>query len=193
LDNYFPLRLKTLKIMARAQTIEAIKRHYLNDLIWPDFSKIKLNNSTEYALEYVEINCGKKYHVEHNSTIQAFKTDHTVDSCGYIYKKNDRGIIITADTYSLETMIEHIDTDKEIKAMVVECSFPSEMENLAKASKHLTPKLLFNMLQKLQRDDIELYINHIKPIHLTKITSEIEEYRGKWKPKILKDGENINF
>jgi len=193
LDNYFSLRTKTLKIMAKAQTIEAIQKHYLNDLIWPDFSKIKLDNSKEYALEYIEIECGTNYHVEAESAITPFKTDHTVDSCGYIFKKNQRAIIITADTYSLDTMIENIEKDKEITAMVVECSFPSEMEKLAKDSKHLTPKLLFDMLKKLKRDDIELYINHIKPIHLTKITSEIEQYRGKWEPKILKDGEIIKF
>ena len=193
LDNYFSLRTKTLKVMAKVQTIEAIKKHYLNDLIWPDFSKIKLDNSQKYALEYVEIECGNNYHVDTDSTIAPFKTDHTVDSCGYIYKKNNRGIIITADTYSLETMIQHVEKDKEIKAMVIECSFPSEMEELAKASKHLTPKLLFHMLKKLKRDDVELYINHIKPIFITKVTSEIEEYKGSWEPKILKDGEIIKF
>ena len=193
LDNYFSLRTQTLKIMAKKQTIEAIRKHYLNDIIWPDFSKIKLDDSQNYALEYVEIECGNEYHVDADSTIAPFKTDHTVDSCGYIYKKNNRGVIITADTYSLDRMIKHIENDKEITTMVIECSFPSEMEKLAKESKHLTPKILFNMLSKLKRDDVKCYINHIKPIYIEKISSEIEEYSGKWEPKILKDGEIIKF
>jgi len=77
--------------------------------------------------------------------------------------------------------------------MVIECSFPSEMESLAIVSKHLTPKILFEKLKKLKRDDIDLYINHIKPMFLFKIIAEIEEYKGKWEPIILKDGDFIKF
>jgi cAMP phosphodiesterase len=90
-------------------------------------------------------------------------------------------------------MIEKVESDREIKSIVVECSFPSEMEPLAKESKHLTPKLLFNALKMLKRDDITLYINHIKPIYLEKVTSEIEEFKGKWEPIILKDSDIIYF
>ncbi len=193
LDNYFSLRTKTLNILGLPETIEAIKKHYLNDLIWPDFSKIPLDNSSEMALTYTIIETGKEYSLDANSSIKAFPTDHTVDSCGYVYKKNGSALIITADTYSLSSMIDEVENDKSIQSMVIECSFPSEMRDLAIVSKHLTPKILFEKLEKLKRDDIDLYINHIKPMFLFKIVAEIEEYKGKWKPIILKDGDFIKF
>ena len=77
--------------------------------------------------------------------------------------------------------------------MIVECSFPNGMENLAKKSKHLTPKLLFKALETLQRDDLSLYIHHIKPSYEKKISDEIEQNRGKWRVKTLKDKEIVNF
>ena len=193
MDNYFSMRTKTLNIIGLPDTIEAIQKYYLNDFIWPDFSTIKLANGKEMSLSYQILELGKNYSIGKDETLRAFQTDHTVDSCGYVYTKNEVSVLITADTYSLDTMIEEIDNDSSIKSIVVECSFPSSMEILAKESKHLTPKLLFSMLEDLKNDDVHLYINHIKPAFLVKMISEIEEYKGKWEPIILKDGDFVNF
>ena len=193
LDNYFSIRTKSLRVIGLAKTIEAIKKHYLNDTIWPDFSKIPLHNSTDMAVVYQEINLDENYHINSSESIRAFKTDHTVDSCGYIYTKGETSVLITADTYSLSTMFEEIEKDSSIKSIVVECSFPSKMDKLAKTSKHLTPKILFDMLENLKREDINLYINHIKPVFLNEITREIDDFKGKWMPKVLKDGEFVYF
>ena len=193
LDNYFSLRSKTLNIIALPQTIKVLKENFLNDTIWPDFSVIPMPNSQEMALKYTEIELSHEYKIGKNEFIRAFKTDHTVASCGYVYKKDEQGVLITADTYSLDCMIDEVEKDKTITTIVVECSFPSSMKELAVESKHLTPELLFSKLEKLKRDDIKLYINHIKPIYLDEIVREIEIFRGKWEPTILKDGYFINF
>jgi len=193
LDNYFTMRTKTLNIIGLPQTISAIKKHFFNNLIWPDFSKVNLLNSDKKVVNYIELEIGRVYNINEEENIQAFKTEHTVPSCGYIYKKNNNGVIITADTHSLKELITHVDNDKEIKSMVIECSFPSNMEKLAKESKHLTVKSLFSELKNLKRDDVEFYINHIKPSYLEIITREISEYKGKFNPIILKDSDIINF
>ena len=193
LDNYFSLRTKTLNIIALPQTIKAIKENFLNDSIWPDFSAIAINNSDDMALKYTEIELSHEYKIGKNESIRAFETDHTVASCGYIYKKEGQALLITADTYSLDSMIDELQKDRSITTIVVECSFPSSMKDLAIESKHLTPQLLFSKLEMLKRDDIKLYINHIKPIFLNEIMREIKELSGKWKPIVLKDDDFINF
>jgi len=193
LDNYFAMRNKTLNIIGLPQTISAIKKHFFNDLIWPDFEKINLIKSDKKVVSYTEIEFDKTYTINENENIRPFKTEHTVPSCGYVYKKNNNGIIISADTRSLKELIKIVDNDKEIKSMVIECSFPIDMEKLAKESKHLTAKLLFRELENLKRDDIALYINHIKPSYLEIITREIGQFRGKYNPIILKDSDIINF
>lgn len=193
LDNYFALRTKTLNVIALPETIQAIKENFLNDSIWPDFSVIPMYNSKKMVLKYTEIELGREYEIGSGESIKAFETDHNVASCGYIYKKDEKAVLITADTYSLDSMIYEIEKDESITTAVVECSFPSSMKKLAIESKHLTPELLFSKLEKLKRDDIKLYINHIKPTFLNKIIDEIEELRGKWEPIILKDGDFINF
>ena len=194
LDNYYCDIREPIKICALPETIEAVKKHYLNDLIWPDFSKIPIHNNTDkMCIEYVEIEFDKEYTIGTTESMRPFKTDHTVASCGYIYTKGNSSLLITADTYSLDNAIKIIEADKSISSIVLECSFPSNMEKLAMESKHLTPKLLFDMLKKLKREDISLYINHIKPLYIEEITKEINTYCGKWTPIILRDDDFINF
>jgi len=193
LDSYFTQRKKSLNIIGLPETIRAIKENFLNDTIWPDFSKIKLFLSDEMAIRYTELNVSQKYKLSATESLRAFKTDHTVDSCGYIYTKNNKSIMITADTYSLDNVIKELEEDLSITTLIIECSFANSMRQLAIDSKHLTPELLFEKLEILKREDINIYINHIKPSYLKIITEQIEENRGSRKPKILKDGEFVHF
>ncbi len=193
LDNYFGMRNKTLHIHGLPQTLRAVQENFFNDTIWPDFSKINLTNSEKKVVKYHEIDIGEKYRISEDEYLEAFATDHTVPSCGYIYTKMDKAIMITADTYSLKNIIQRLNNDKSIEIFIVECSFPSNMEELAKKSKHLTPKILFDELKSLHREDIRLYVNHIKPSYLEKITEEISQYGANWQPKILNDKEFVYF
>jgi len=193
LDNYYPDMNHTITICGLAPTIKAIRKHFLNDLVWPDFSKIQLQNGSGMCISYKEIDLDKEYMLSNTESIRAFKTEHTVPSCGYVYKKGDSSVLLTADTSSLDNAISIINDDSSIKSAIFECSFPSNMEILAKESKHLTAKLLSEMLKNLKRDDLQLYINHLKPMHLEEISKEIGEFCAKWKPKIVKDGEIIKF
>lgn len=192
IDNYFGIRKETINILGTKGTIEAIQKHFLNDEIWPDFSKIKLPNN-EMVVKYTEIELDKEYKISENESIKAFKTDHTDSSCGYIYTRDDSAILITADTGNIDNVMQEIENNHTIQSVVIECSFPNELEQLALNSKHLTPNLLFNSLKKIKRKDFQLYINHIKPTFILQIAQEIEENRGEFTPKLVKDGDFLKF
>jgi len=192
-DNYYSKITKTINICGLPETIRAIREHFLNDIIWPDFSKIDLDNGEGKCIKYIEVRLNKEYSISDSETIKAFKTEHTVPSCGYIYKKEDKSILITADTVSLDNCVKIMNNDRSIQSIIVECSFPSRMEKLALESKHLTPKLLFNMLKNLNNKKICLYINHMKPEYIDEIVKDITENRGQWEPILLKDGDIANF
>jgi len=194
LDDYYAELQKPICIAARVETIEALKTHFFNDVVWPDFSKIPLIHGEGNCIEYMPVELGKRYPIANDEFIEAIATDHTVPSCGYIYTQKDRSILITADTYSVENIIERINNDKSISAAVIECSFPSRFEKLAQESKHLTPKLLFDALdEKLKRDDLTLYINHIKPVYLNEMIEEIEQKGARFSPIITTDKKNLHF
>lgn len=193
LDSYFSKRKVSLKLRGLPETLEALQRHFFNDIIWPDFSKIRLVNSDKMALVYEAIELGETYSLDEGCEIEAFQTDHTVASCGYMVTKGESSLIITADTYSLESVIDLVAKTETVTALVVECSFPSGMRTLAKESKHLTPEILFIALKPLEKSGLKLYVNHIKPLYKEIISSEIELYKGAWEVEILKDGDKIHF
>ncbi len=193
IDNYYALYKKPITICGLPESIDAMKKHFLNDIIWPDFTKVRLSDNSDVCVKYKTIEFDREYILSNNESIRAFKTDHTVPSCGYVYRKYNSAILITSDTYDLDIAIDILNSDMSIKSAIIECSFSSEMEKLAFESKHLTPKLLSKKIQRLKRDDIELYINHLKPLCVEKIKEEIEQYCAKLGAKIVKDKEIINF
>ena len=190
-DNYYERREKTLNIYALPETIEALQKHIFNHTIWPDFSTIPLANGTGMSLTYHPIEPGERYKISEQLSVEPLVTDHTVPSCGYVIHKDGNAILMTADTLSLEATITRLQKCEEIGSLIVECSFPSSMETLAIKSKHLTPKLLFTALETLEKEGLEIYINHIKPEYEKEIVKEIEALKGKWSVTILKEGDLV--
>ena len=192
LDSYFTLRRKSLKLMGLPETIEAIQKHFLNDVIWPDFSKIPLSNADAMTVVYETIEVGKKYALDETTNIEAMQTVHTVASCGYIVRKNSSAVLITADTYKNPLLCETVEKYPEINALVLECSFPSEMAGLALESLHLTPALAEEEISCINRP-LKLYFNHLKPTYIEEIKKEIYSTENLKDAIILDDGDTIYF
>jgi len=191
LDNYYEQRVIPLTLRGLPETLKTLKEHFFNNKIWPDFSVIPLSNAQGMSLIYESVSMNECYPID-EKCIEAFYTDHTVASCGYIIRDQEKALLISADTYSLETVIDAV-LHKSVTTLLIECSFPSHMEALAKASKHLTPKLLFSQLQPIEEKKMTLYINHLKPSYECQIIEEIAMHKGTWDVTILKDGDKIYF
>ena len=192
LDSYFTLRTKSLKLMGLPATLEAIQKHFLNDYIWPDFSKIPLSNADAMTVVYESIELGKQYKLDESTSIEAMQTIHTVPSCGYIIRKNKSAVLVTADTYKNPLLCETIEKYPEITALVLECSFPSDMGALALESLHLTPSLAEEEIECITRP-IKLYLNHLKPTFIEQIKKEIYSTPVLKDAIILDDGDTIYF
>lgn len=182
-----------LKIYALKETIEVLKSSIFNNDIWPDFSQIKLLNSDKNTIEFIEIKIDTTYWVEDLSLVP-IKTNHTDGSCGYIIKKDHQGILVTSDTYISDTLLAKLNEDRSIHSLCIDVSFSSEYDKLAYDSRHLTPKLLYQELKKLKRDDLAIYPMHLKPFFHDDIVREIADYNIlKNRSKILLDGDRVYF
>ncbi|MEF3192348.1 MAG: 3',5'-cyclic-nucleotide phosphodiesterase [Campylobacterales bacterium] len=172
IDAFFNERTTPLNIYGLPATIEAIKRYIFNWEIWPDFNEINLINQNDKAVLFHSISIAEQYTVN-GITLEPFATNHTVPSCGYIIKKGNNKLMFTADTYKCPSIWERLNNDREIKALIIEVSFPSRFPKLAEDSRHLTPALLKEELSHLSRNDIALYINHLKPVYMDEIRNEL--------------------
>lgn len=194
IESFFEKRETPLTIYGSKETLKSIKKHTFNDEIWPDFSKINLLGKKEKSLVYKVIEENETINIR-NIAITPIKVNHIKGSFGFTVIKNDlTGYLISGDTYENDAIWEVINKNKKIKSLIVECSFPTRLHQLAKDSKHYSVKVLAEDLKKLKREDLQVFIYHVKPLYYEEIVKEIKEYKilssgG----KILEDGDVIHI
>jgi len=190
IDNYYQTMKKPLKIYALKETIQALSEHFFNDTIWPNFPEINLPNSKQPSAEYIELEYGKEYIFE-DVILTPIAVSHTVPTCAFVIKKETFSTLFATDTYITRTMWETLDLNDEIDSLIIDVSFPSSFEKLSYDSKHLTPKLLAEELEKANRS-FDLYITHLKPTFAPQIIRELQTFgllNGR--NRILQDGEYL--
>ncbi len=194
IDIFFEKRDKPIIIYALEETINHLNDFIFNTHIWPNFCEINLMRHNEKAIQFVILEFGKEIELEDGTKIRAIENNHTTSSCGFVISKNGNSSLFTSDTYKCDRIWEEVNNDKKIKSVIIEVSFPSRFDELAKLSKHLTPKLLKKELQLLKRDDVRVFINHIKPCYKEEIVKEVDELDLLLnKGKVLEDDDVISL
>lgn len=164
IESFFSKRTQPLIIYGLEETINVLKEHSFNNKVWPDFTKINLPNTNEPSLILKTITLEEEIILDEYS-IKAIDANHIEGSCGYLIKKSNKSFIISGDTYLNKKLIDIINEDRTIKSLLIECSFPNELEQLANLTKHLTPKLIKQKLKDLKRNDLSIFYYHLKPVY----------------------------
>lgn len=193
IDSYFSIRDKPITIYGRKETLHHLREHIFNWNIWPDFTEIALIQKTSTAIKFQEIHIGETITLE-NCSLKAIENNHTPSSCGFVITKEENALLFSSDTYCCKSLFDEINENKKIKSAIFDISFPSQFKQLALDSKHFTPKIFNEELKQLKRDDVRIYVDHLKPAFYNLISKEITELnilrnRG----SILDDGDIIDL
>ena len=193
IETFFEQRKTPLTIYALEETIEVLKTYSFNNVIWPDFTKIKLLNSDENSLILKKIKLNEIISIGEYQ-IKPIEANHIAGSCGFVITKNHQSFIISGDTYTNPIIWEEINNNKTIKCLIIECSFPDKFDELARVSKHLTPNLIAKELKNLKRKDISIFFYHLKPNYEKELLKDIKKHKLlNYKGKILKEGDVIHI
>lgn len=171
LAEVFPFLKEPFVVHGLPEVIEGLEKHIFNDLIWPDFINIKLLNGNGAGLRYVAIEPGVPFAAE-NLLITPVRTNHTVPSVGVSVDDGASSVLFTSDTYYTDEVWALANRLKNLKAVFVDVSYPNEMEELAAASKHYTPRALDSELKKL-RHDVPVYAVHLKPQFRAEVSRQV--------------------
>lgn len=168
-DNIIIKNLRhTVKVFSIPDVISALRDHMFNDIIWPDFSIIPSPEMPVISFEAIQT--GIDYTVS-DYRIRAIPVNHTVPTVGYRVCRGDTTLVYTGDTGPTEEIWQYVNG---IDALIVEVSFPNNMEPLALLTKHLTCSLLSIELEKIATLPKRIFITHPKPQYYDIIRSEIE-------------------
>lgn len=168
----YPLLAEPITVWATDDVIEALRRNIFNDEIWPDFTRIALRNGNGPSLRFRSLQARQTYAVE-GLRIRPIPTNHVVPTVGFIISDERATVTITSDTYCTDEIWEASSSAENLAAIFVDVSYPNELEDLAAASKHLTPQSLKRELTKLRRD-APVFAVHIKPQLRATVIAQLE-------------------
>ncbi|MDD3463133.1 MAG: GAF domain-containing protein [Sulfurospirillaceae bacterium] len=191
IDNFFASRENELCIYGLKDTLSSLKEHIFNWQIWPDFSELYLIKENKKSVKFIPIKYNQTYTIN-GVSLTPFKSNHTITCCGYVVEKNSNALLFSSDTYKNKKIWDIVNENQKIKSLVIDVSFPSKFEHIAHKSKHLTPKLLKMELKKLHRNDVQIYVNHIKPSYENIVIEELEKM-GISQKNILRGGEELEL
>jgi ribonuclease BN (tRNA processing enzyme) len=164
-----------LTVVSGAEVLEDLRLNIFNDRIWPDFTL--LPNSDTPVLRYQEIKDGEFFHLG-PYRIMATRVNHAVPAYGYLVcNESSDAFLYTGDTGPTESIWKRT-LGHHVKVLIVEVSFPNELEHLALASGHLTPALLGKELAKMPVLPEKICITHLKPFHRQAIQAQLEALSG---------------
>lgn len=159
-----------LIIAATEPVIQGLMGHVFNNKVYPNF--FALPDRKRPVLRAQVLEPGKPLRLGHLE-VTPVPVNHAVPTVGYVIKDCKTAFLYSGDTYQTEEIWRLGRTIPELKAAFVESSFPDELGELAKKSKHLTPALFLKEFQKLGRPELPVYAYHMKPAFRTQIEHQI--------------------
>jgi ribonuclease BN (tRNA processing enzyme) len=170
-DDLFAILKEPIRIHADQKVIETLERDVFNWAVYPRFSELK--NEYGSVMTYHPFQPEGKFQVAHLN-IKPVEVNHKVPSVGFIISDEKTKIAISGDTASTENFWELINEEEKLDALLIECAFPSLLNDLACSSHHLTPRVLEKELKKFKHPHCPVFAINLKPMYREKIVGELE-------------------
>jgi cAMP phosphodiesterase len=175
-DNRAQQGCKPLLLAGTKPTLSILKKHFFNNLLWPDFSRIP--SEKRPTIRYLEMKPEVRIQLA-GFTVRAIEVSHTIYSNAFILEGKSGVIAYSGDTGPTERIWKVLNDGPPLKAMLMEVSFPNDEQKVATLSGHFTPKTLAADLKKYERSgDVPFLLYHIKPSFQAKVERECAKIKG---------------
>lgn len=163
-----------IQIYALPATLQALRKHIFNRVIWPDFTALPSRQHPVMQLIPVEVGQriqfpGLPHHIE------VISSEHSVPSAGYaVYPQAQApALVYTGDTGPNPKLWQYL-AHHPIAGLIIETAFSHQDAGLARAALHLSPNTLVQELQHIDMgSSYPLYITHTKPAQAAQIQAEV--------------------
>ncbi len=171
-DRIFDENFETpLTVYAREETLRAVRTHLFNGTIWPDFAV--LPSPERPMLRYQVCSPGDTMTIGHRD-FYAVDVMHSVPSLGFTVQNSGGVFAVSGDTKTNETLWPVLNACEDLRVLVIEVSFPDDMEQLANDAGHYCPRTLSRDLERLQQDP-DIWITGMKPGKEDEILQQVTE------------------
>lgn len=175
-DNRAQHGCPPLQIVGTKPTLDILRKHFFNDLLWPDFSAIP--SKKEPTIVYRALKPEVRAEVA-GFVVRAIAVTHTIDTSAFVIEKNGAAVAYSGDTGPTDRLWEVLNEQKDLRALLLEVSFPNESQRVATLSGHHTPQTLIKDLEKYVRPkDLPTLLYHIKPAFQSDVERQCAKLKG---------------
>jgi ribonuclease BN (tRNA processing enzyme) len=169
-ENTFYETRAVINIRSTKEILKSIHDHMLNDILWPDFSKIYVDKAqTKALIKFAPI---QESVLHEGLKISYVRVNHPGNAIGFLLDDGEKQILFSGDTGPTDELWKLANKCKNLKAIFTEISFPNNMETLARVSGHFTMQQLLDDLKKLNNKDVPIHIAHFKPRFFEELMDE---------------------
>ena len=168
-------RTAPLRVHALRATIEALRTHVFNNVIWPDFAVIPSVDAP--LVTFHEISVGQCLRVGRRAIkhVEILPAVHSVPACGFAICNGNGGPnwVFSGDTERNPLFWRRVN-QLDVAMLFIETTFSDRECSLAASSRHLSPITLAEELaQILPGKPYPVYITHSKPAEMEEIRNQI--------------------
>lgn len=182
-------RARPLIVHASTVCARVLKENVFNGEIWPDFTR--LPDARKPILTIKAFDPRRRFRVG-RYTVQPVPVAHPVESVGFVLSDGHDAIAISGDTGPTTAFWRAVNAADNVRALLVETSFPTRMQAIADVSGHLTPRTLAGELSKLERNGFPVYLYHLKPAFASELRRELSSLKLRG-VRVLATGEELRF
>ena len=165
-------------------TLEALRTHIFNGVIWPDFTRLPSTEHPTLAFESFAI--GNVLAIGERR-IEVLPAVHTVPAVGFAVLADAGAWVYTGDTGPNPALWQRLH-GMAVAHLVIETAFSDEERALAKISSHLCPSMLGKELVQLE-GSVAVHITHIKPGEIEAVMGQIEALGSRHRISPLASGD----
>src|SRR6218665_5190 len=171
-DSVLRLRLAggrgPVEVHALPETLDALRKHIFNGVIWPDFTR--LPSAEQPTLSLVPFSLGDRL-VLGGKTFEVLSAAHTVPAVGFALEGEEGHWVFTGDTGPNPALWARLVTMK-VAHLVIETAFSDARPGRARVTRHLCPAELGRELARLP-GSVDVHITHIKPGEVASVMEEV--------------------
>lgn len=179
-----------ISVHALPETLDALRRHVFNGVIWPDFSR--LPDPQRAVLRFESMAVGDRLELG-TRRLEVLPALHTVPAVGFALSNAAAPAagawVYSGDTGPNEALWQRLAT-LDVAALVIETAFRDDERALAAASRHLCPSQLGQELARLATPT-DVYITHVKPGEVQAVMAEIAALPLRHRVRALESGQTM--
>lgn len=158
-------------IHASTECAKTLRDNMFNNALWPDFTRIPNKKNPVFKIK--PFKPGASFKVG-KYQVQTVAVTHPVESCGLVVTSGGSALGMSGDTGPTDALWELFNGTKNLKAVLLETSFPNELQGLADISGHLTPNTVQSELRKFERNGTQVMLYHLKPAFVPQVKRELQ-------------------